>query len=762
MYNTYKDDTKHNNENRHVMRIGNFIKLNTFLNIQQKEKRIHGKKTESKQRKQLCRNFNSVQGCPEGKNCEQRHMTRSKFLTITNLPDVINSFSKLRTFVRSAFDRPPQFNIHSCGNFRKCYSLEFATEKHRAAVEKKLEPFVKNGIQVNYNSPKQTYSILNHEDNPETRPRKICNHFNTPKGCWKGNNCPFQHVNNNSSQIDNNPFQSGIANPFQQGITNPFQQNVINPFQQGVINPFQQNITNPFQYIDNQSSSKHSEYKPFPNGVCWYFNTPKGCSADKCEYSHVQISVEEKKMIKCPQKKCSGRCPFAHNNVNHDDAETNTFCTRFNSTQGCRGNYRCLKKHIKPPICLTVYHVPSFMNKHEYILSLLVTPLGKEFIFVHSHPDFPDCYTIEFSNSESRDKAKNYLQNKLENEDIKYSEHSPLEAEFECKKMRSSKSTKRETKEDEKTESLLPLKKLEAVWRNKKKKEWRDDDTILRPYPKDVSNQLEQAKLGEKVKHFWTGLKQNQIFSLQFMYVTHTTSGWTYEITKIASGKAIQRNVSSKREREVLRTVVEITYTISGSPDWWDVTRSSNETVEFMQISWKNQKTAVEKFAAQAVNEFYSTLDKKQYEIVAVYFVQNQGLWKLHKALESSFFIFFCPTDFICDLIKQYKDHWIQDQRLSDQTINKEFVFAYSFFFFLQKQPIIVWNDQKRAFYEITIKPMLMAKVFISQKMHNILLTVTQSSIIPTDMPNCYIVAPYVVKACAEQEVISGLLTKNT
>ncbi|ETO26318.1 poly (ADP-ribose) polymerase family, member 11 isoform 2, partial [Reticulomyxa filosa] len=207
--------------------------------------------------------------------------------------------------------------------------------------------------------------------------------------------------------------------------------------------------------------------------------------------------------------------------------------------------------------------------------------------------------------------------------------------------------------------------------------EWRDDDGTLKPYPKDLSDQLEQAEVGDK---------------------------WTYEITKVQSDKATQKNAqhSNRRERVVLRKTVQIVFT--DLPDWWD---SSNKDIQYLQVNWKKATTAAEKFAMQAANEFYSTLDKKKYEIVAIYIIQNWALWGLHMTLESSFFFFFffVPTGFLYITGSKVKDFLVKQKifvtyGMITEKVCHFFLSLLTFFFFFLFQTTIgfIFEQKKKSF----------------------------------------------------------------
>ncbi|ETO26301.1 hypothetical protein RFI_10836 [Reticulomyxa filosa] len=143
-----------------------------------------------------------------------------------------------------------------------------------------------------------------------------------------------------------------------------------------------------------------------------------------CPYSHAPIGGWNKQIhtycdIRCKQlvnkdkkKESRGRRGEREEEEEEEEEEEyrrgeytrqSTFCKYFNSISGCKK--QCTRRHIKPAICLTVYNVPRYIESHRHIECWIDQQLGKEFYVIHAIPRFPTCFTIEFSNSQVKQKG---------------------------------------------------------------------------------------------------------------------------------------------------------------------------------------------------------------------------------------------------------------------------------------------------------------------------------------------------------------------
>ncbi|ETO31435.1 hypothetical protein RFI_05683 [Reticulomyxa filosa] len=149
-------------------------------------------------------------------------------------------------------------------------------------------------------------------------------------------------------------------------------------------------------------------------------------------------------------------------------------------------------------------------------------------------------------------------------------------------------------------------------------KEWKDDNDDYTPYSEDITKKLESANVGD-------------IISLE--HGQHK-----YELKKTSKTTAIQENLVTKKQRDVIRKESSKNQEETNSyPKWWVPQLNSKKDIYIKADINKNEE------ARNAVAEFQRTMKShsSKYEIVDVFFVQNEEMWKHHTALESFALIFF-------------------------------------------------------------------------------------------------------------------------
>lgn len=147
--------------------------------------------------------------------------------------------------------------------------------------------------------------------------------------------------------------------------------------------------------------------------------------------------------------------------------------------------------------------------------------------------------------------------------------------------------------------------------------EWEDDNGNYIRYPKSFSDQLEKAKIGEKVHY--------------------TFSKFRYEVTKMTSSKATQLNLDTAKQR----TVQRVESPKSEYPSWWSST-SNNKSEVYLKIDMTHPDVL------KAVTALKKSLGIR-YTIVNGFFIQNKEIWKHHSTLYST---------------------WLTSGRISEKTAN--------------------------------------------------------------------------------------------
>jgi len=192
---------------------------------------------------------------------------------------------------------------------------------------------------------------------------------------------------------------------------------------------------------------------------CRFFNTPKGCRRDNCRHEHVVATSEQKRKMPCPYLKstqgcrANANCQFSHDQSNRhtkfqdqsnrftsqfpqDQSQSHRhnyrrplFCFQYNSLTGCR-RPNCRLKHMTPAHCLTIYNPPVHSNSLE---SWIKPQMGDDGYCVHNQKQF-NCYTVEFSNAQIRDRVKTRLKEDLWKniQGVNITEHTPLQAQSLC------------------------------------------------------------------------------------------------------------------------------------------------------------------------------------------------------------------------------------------------------------------------------------------------------------------------------------------